>query len=141
MTPSVQAYVSRRAMLKGGVAAGILSTIAPAGTRAAEAAESPYADPAEPALPQTDMEVSISDTALVIIDPQFFLSPDGVTWGVVGESVTENGTVENISIPAGDGESGEYDNISYDFILYGKNVDQISIVAISPAVIAGARIH
>ena len=31
-------------------------------------------------------------------------------------------------------------NISRDFILHGKNVDQFSIVAISPAVIAGARI-
>lgn len=28
--------------------------------------------------------------------PNDFLSPDGVTWGVVGESVTENNTVENI---------------------------------------------
>jgi nicotinamidase-related amidase len=37
------------------------------------------------------------NTALVITDPQNdFLSPDGVTWGVVGESVTENNTVENI---------------------------------------------
>ena len=36
-------------------------------------------------------------TALVIIDPQNdFLSPEGVTWGVVGESVTQNNTVENI---------------------------------------------
>lgn len=36
-------------------------------------------------------------TALVITDPQNdFLSPDGVTWGVVGESVTENNTVEHI---------------------------------------------
>ena len=36
-------------------------------------------------------------TALVVTDPQNdFLSPDGVTWGVVGESVTENGTVDNI---------------------------------------------
>jgi nicotinamidase-related amidase len=36
-------------------------------------------------------------TALVIIDPQNdFLSPEGVTWGVVGESVTQNHTVENI---------------------------------------------
>jgi nicotinamidase-related amidase len=36
-------------------------------------------------------------TALLITDPQIdFLSPDGVTWGVVGESVTENNTVENI---------------------------------------------
>lgn len=36
-------------------------------------------------------------TALVVTDPQNdFLSPDGVVWGVVGESVTENNTVENI---------------------------------------------
>jgi len=56
-----------------------------------------YADPAEPALPATDVEISLSDTALVITDPQIdFLSPEGVTWGVVGESVTELGTVENI---------------------------------------------
>jgi len=56
-----------------------------------------YADPAEPALPQTGVEVALADTALVITDPQIdFLSPEGVTWGVVGESVTEHGTVENI---------------------------------------------
>ncbi|MEJ2127874.1 MAG: cysteine hydrolase [Woeseiaceae bacterium] len=56
-----------------------------------------YADPEEPALPATSVNVSLSDTALVITDPQIdFLSPDGVTWGVVGESVTELGTVENI---------------------------------------------
>ncbi len=36
-------------------------------------------------------------TALVITDPQNdFLSPEGVTWGLVGESVTENNTVANI---------------------------------------------
>ena len=36
-------------------------------------------------------------TALVITDPQNdFLSPDGVTWGMVGQNVTENNTVENI---------------------------------------------
>ena len=36
-------------------------------------------------------------TALVITDPQNdFLSPDGVTWELVGESVTANGTVDNI---------------------------------------------
>jgi nicotinamidase-related amidase len=36
-------------------------------------------------------------TALVITDPQNdFLSPDGATWGLVGESVTANGTVDNI---------------------------------------------
>jgi len=36
-------------------------------------------------------------TAIVITDPQNdFLSPNGVTWGVVGESVTANKTVENL---------------------------------------------
>ena len=36
-------------------------------------------------------------TALVITDPQNdFLSPDGATWGLVGDSVTANGTVDNI---------------------------------------------
>ncbi len=38
-----------------------------------------------------------SRTAIVITDPQNdFLSPDGVTWGVVGKSVTENNTVKNL---------------------------------------------
>ena len=36
-------------------------------------------------------------TALVITDPQNdFLSPEGVTWGVVGKSVEENNTVEHL---------------------------------------------
>ena len=61
------------------------------------AQESPYADPAELALPQTTVVTTLSNTALVITDPQIdFLSPDGVTWGVVGASVTENNTVVNI---------------------------------------------
>jgi nicotinamidase-related amidase len=38
-----------------------------------------------------------SHTAIVITDPQNdFLSPDGVAWGVVGESVKANNTVDNI---------------------------------------------
>ena len=49
------------------------------------------------ALPDPGMEIVPSRTALVITDPQNdFLSPKGVTWGVVGKSVTENNTVENI---------------------------------------------
>jgi len=36
-------------------------------------------------------------TAIVITDPQNdFLSPQGVTWGLVGESVAKNGTVQNL---------------------------------------------
>jgi len=63
----------------------------------AESSADPYADPAEPALPQTEMIVTKGNTALVITDPQIdFLSENGVTWGVVGASVTEQNTVENI---------------------------------------------
>jgi len=48
-------------------------------------------------LPEPGMEIDLTNTAVVITDPQNdFLSPEGVTWGVVGESVTENNTVENI---------------------------------------------
>ena len=48
-------------------------------------------------LPDPGMEIDRARTALVITDPQNdFLSPKGVTWGVVGKSVTENNTVENI---------------------------------------------
>jgi nicotinamidase-related amidase len=43
------------------------------------------------------MDIDRNDTALVITDPQNdFLSPDGATWGLVGDSVTENRTVEHI---------------------------------------------
>ncbi len=48
-------------------------------------------------LPKTDMAIDPERTALVVTDPQIdFLSPNGVTWGVVGESVKENNTVANI---------------------------------------------
>ena len=49
------------------------------------------------ALPDPGVDIVPGRTALVITDPQNdFLSPKGVTWGVVGKSVTENNTVENI---------------------------------------------
>jgi nicotinamidase-related amidase len=52
---------------------------------------------ADAQLPDPGMEIVPGRTALVITDPQNdFLSPDGVVWGVVGESVIENNTVENI---------------------------------------------
>ncbi len=59
--------------------------------------EYPYADPENPGLPPSNMELDLSRTALVITDPQIdFLSPDGVTWALVGSSVTGNKTVEHI---------------------------------------------
>ena len=49
------------------------------------------------ALPNPGMKLDPARTALVITDPQNdFLSPEGVTWGVVGASVTENDTVAHI---------------------------------------------
>ncbi len=43
------------------------------------------------------MKIYSKNTALVVTDPQNdFLSPEGVTWGMVGKNVTENNTVENI---------------------------------------------
>ena len=48
-------------------------------------------------LPDPGMEIAPGRTALVVTDPMNdFLSPEGVAWGIVGESVTENGTVEHI---------------------------------------------
>ena len=49
------------------------------------------------ALPDPGIEIVKGRTAVVITDPQNdFLSPKGVAWGVVGESVTKNNTAENI---------------------------------------------
>jgi nicotinamidase-related amidase len=49
------------------------------------------------ALPDPGMQIEKGRTALVVTDPQNdFLSPKGVTWGVVGKNVEANNTVENI---------------------------------------------
>ena len=49
------------------------------------------------ALPNPGMTADKERTALVITDPQNdFLSPEGVAWNVVGDSVTENHTVDHI---------------------------------------------
>lgn len=48
-------------------------------------------------VPRPGMKPEKGRIGLVVTDPQNdFLSPNGVAWGVVGESVKENGTVENI---------------------------------------------
>ncbi|HEY5740075.1 MAG TPA: cysteine hydrolase [Gammaproteobacteria bacterium] len=90
---------ARRRALKAGLAgAGIAAAGLGGIAGSARAAETnPYADPEKPALPPSNMQLDLQRTALVVTDPQIdFLSPDGVTWGVVGESVTEHGTVDNI---------------------------------------------
>ncbi len=63
-------------------------------SRAATAKTPPVND----GFPEPGFQVTKGDTAIVITDPQNdFLSPDGVTWGVVGKSITDNGTVPNLA--------------------------------------------
>ena len=93
--------VDRRNFLKAGMAGAAAITSAAGLTAASRtalaASDNPYAPPAEPALPPSDMVLDPQRAALVVSDPQVdFLSPDGVTWGVVGESVTQHNTVANI---------------------------------------------
>lgn len=92
--------IKRRDFLKTGVA-GAAAMASAAGLSAASttasAAGDPYAPPEKPALPPSDMVLDINRAALVVSDPQVdFLSPDGVTWGVVGESVKQHNTVANL---------------------------------------------
>ena len=55
------------------------------------------------------MDITASDTAIVVTDPQNdFLSPDGVTWGLVGKSVEENNTVANLASLLGAAKAGGY---------------------------------
>ena len=62
-------------------------------SRAATAKTPPLND----GLPEPGFKGTTNDTAIVITDPQNdFLSPNGVTWGVVGKSITDNGTVPNL---------------------------------------------
>ena len=56
-----------------------------------------YAEPANPALPSSGFVLDHQHAALVITDPQIdFLSPDGVSWPVFGDSIRENDTVAHI---------------------------------------------
>ncbi len=50
-----------------------------------------FAPTAPAQLPNPGMEIDPANTALVITDPQNdFLSPEGVTWGMVGKNVEGN---------------------------------------------------
>ncbi|WP_226573880.1 isochorismatase family protein [Acuticoccus sediminis] len=89
-----QFALGRRSFLAGmaGFAAGAsaLSLEARADTAA-------YADPAAPSLPSPGMELDLTRTALVVIDPQIdFMSPKGASWSIVGESVTEQKLVPHL---------------------------------------------
>jgi nicotinamidase-related amidase len=56
------------------------------------------------------MDIQPNDTAIVITDPQNdFLSPEGVTWELVGKSVEENDTVEHIEQLLREAKQGGYE--------------------------------
>ena len=89
--------IDRRNFLKTSVLATAAVAATGIGAGTAYAGSDKYAPPANPALPPSDMKLNLKRAALVVTDPQVdFLSPTGVTWGVVGENVTELNTVKNI---------------------------------------------
>jgi biuret amidohydrolase len=92
---------SRRKVLIGAASAAVTGAAAMAvsgeALAATDEAKATYADPANPGLPDMDMEIVPGRTALVVVDPQVdFLDEGGVAWGVVGESVQEQGVVDNL---------------------------------------------
>ena len=98
--PQVESHdndTNRRSFLRTGLGGAVTLGALAATSKISNAADDPYAEPAEPGLPPSDMVLDKGRTALVVTDPQVdFLSPDGVTWGVVGASVTQHNTVANI---------------------------------------------
>lgn len=96
-------HLDRRELLGKGVklaAAGVGLTIAssaiasqPSGT----ASTSQYAEPAVYGLPRNGIKFDKSKAALVVVDPQIdFLSPKGIGWAVLKDSILENNTVSNL---------------------------------------------
>lgn len=87
----------RNFLTKGTAAAMALAATSSTSMAAAAGGADTYAEPANPMLPPSDMKLDLARTALVVIDPQVdFLSPTGVAWGAVGDSVKQHGTVANI---------------------------------------------
>ncbi len=91
---------TRRKVMTGAATVAVAGAAAAVGGEAlaaTEEARAAYADPSKPGLPKIDMEITPGRTALVVVDPQVdFLDEGGVAWGVVGESVSEQGVVDNL---------------------------------------------
>lgn len=89
--------IERRSLLVGLAGATAAAAVAAASVGQAKAADNPYADPKNPALPNPGMKLDLERTALVVIDPQIsFMSPNSPAWPVLGESVTEQNLVPNL---------------------------------------------
>lgn len=82
------------------MAASVLGALGIASTANAKQAgteKSSYAEPEQYGLKRHGMTIDPKRVALVVVDPQIdFLSPKGVMWGVLGDSIKENNTVANI---------------------------------------------
>ncbi|UZA02381.1 cysteine hydrolase [Moraxella bovis] len=94
---------TRRSVAKIAMSAGVLGamglgSLAHAAPKASKTVtKSPYAEPDEYGLERPGMTIDPKRVALVVVDPQNdFLSPNGVMWGVLKDSIIENNTVENI---------------------------------------------
>ncbi|WP_019520176.1 cysteine hydrolase family protein [Faucicola boevrei] len=94
---------TRRSVAKIAMSAGVLGamglgSLAHAAPKASKTVtKSPYAEPDEYGLERPGMKIDPKRVALVVVDPQNdFLSPNGVMWGVLKDSIIENNTVENI---------------------------------------------
>jgi nicotinamidase-related amidase len=65
------------------------------------------------------MQFNPRDTALVVIDPQNdVLSEKGISWGLVGDSVRENNTVENLERLFSTAKSASYEVFISPHYLY-----------------------
>lgn len=99
-----QVSESRRKVIantgKLAMAAGVLSAMGIAGADTSSNQKqvgSAYDEPKEYGLKRPGMVLEPKRTALVVVDPQNdFLSPNGVMWEVLKDSITQNNTVENI---------------------------------------------
>lgn len=88
-----------KAIIIGCALVSMLLTLATGAPLLAQPAGDKYASPSNSVLPPSDMKLELGRTALVITDPQIdFLSPDGVTWSLVGNSVQELDTVKNLGL-------------------------------------------
>lgn len=93
----------RRAALGGGAKLAMAASVLGAMGIGASAQAAPakkgniYAEPAQYGLKRPGMKIDPNRVALVVVDPQNdFLSPNGVMWEVLKDSIQENNTVENI---------------------------------------------
>ena len=91
--PGRRSFLTR---LAGVTAAAALTAVGTVGEAEAATVDA-YADPPNPGLTKGNMRLDVKRAALVVIDPQIdFMSPKGLAWPVVGESVTEHNVIPNL---------------------------------------------